>query len=108
MTTQADSRSSDDDARHLFVVARPATMTPTDDSGSRAASLPPDCLLLPVLPPLRAPVLVLATCSAMDSVLEAQRSKHEERERIEDTLVREMMAKKTTVSPPSVRLSAPA
>ena len=34
----------------------------------------------------------------MDSVIEDQRIKHEERERLEDTLVKEMLAKKTTVS----------
>jgi hypothetical protein len=34
----------------------------------------------------------------MESVIEDQRSKHEERERIEDTLVKEMLAKKATVS----------
>ena len=34
----------------------------------------------------------------MDSVLEEQRKLHEERERIEDALVKEKMLKKSTVS----------
>ena len=34
----------------------------------------------------------------MDSILEDQRKLHEERERLEDALVKEKMLKKTTVS----------